>query len=62
MSVTAPRCHLCLGLKTPATASGLLVCDHCDVECRASKEKRDCRQCNQGSKSEGRGPRTGQAS
>ena len=60
MSATSPRCHLCLGLKVLAT-SGLLICEHCDVACNASKEKRNCDQCNQGNKSEGRGPRTGGA-
>lgn len=54
MSTTAPRCHLCL--KPKRLVAGFLVCDHCDHECPATKQKRRCEDCEQGAKSQGRGP------
>lgn len=55
MSVTAPRCHLCLQVKR-LTPSGLLLCDHCDKGCPVDKKKHTCDHCEQGEKSQGRGP------
>ena len=55
MSTTAPRCHLCLQPKR-MTPSGLLLCDHCDKGCPVDKKKYTCEHCEQGAKSQGRGP------
>lgn len=55
MSVTAPRCHLCLQPKR-LHPSGFLLCDHCDKGCPVDKTVDVCDHCEQGAKSPGRGP------
>ena len=57
MSVTAPRCHLCLDAKT-STPSGALICEHCDNPCRVGTSGKPCQKCLQGDKSQGRGPQS----